>query len=201
MRFEDASRPELLAACRALLEEGHQLRRRVTQLEELNKRLSRECAKAEQQNTTLTHLQVATRLLHRSCDRQRVIRSIHEIVVNLIGSEQLALFEVERGGLLHIGSFSFDGSLDAGPKLLVEDGPIAECARTGLLHVDPSPDPERPLACIPLKLDGQVMGVLVIFRLLSHKLTLEDVDYALFELLSSQAAVALKSSQLASVQS
>jgi GAF domain-containing protein len=51
-------------------------------------------------------------------------------------------------------------------------------------------------ACIPLSLDGQVTGVIAIFRLLSHKPALAAADKELFDLLASQAAVALYCARL-----
>jgi GAF domain-containing protein len=51
----------------------------------------------------------------------------------------------------------------------------------------------KPSACVPLVVDGRTVGVLALFRLLAHKSGFEEVDYALLELLSQQAGVALVS--------
>ncbi|HEV2721355.1 MAG TPA: diguanylate phosphodiesterase, partial [Thermoanaerobaculia bacterium] len=50
---------------------------------------------------------------------------------------------------------------------------------------------EQLTACIPLKLDDRVVGVIGIFRLLQQKQGLEPLDFELFDLLSSHAASAL----------
>jgi hypothetical protein len=44
---------------------------------------------------------------------------------------------------------------------------------------------------VPLKLEGKVMGVIAIFRLLPQKGGIEDLDRELFDLLATQAAFAL----------
>ena len=46
-------------------------------------------------------------------------------------------------------------------------------------------------ACIPLSLDGQLMGAIAIFRLLPQKPNLEAIDYELFDMLAIHAAIAL----------
>jgi hypothetical protein len=53
-----------------------------------------------------------------------------------------------------------------------------------------------PLACVPLKVDGSVWGVIVIFRLLPHKDRLVALDCKLMDLLSAQAGVALRCAEL-----
>ena len=47
------------------------------------------------------------------------------------------------------------------------------------------------LACIPLKLDGRITGLIVIHRLLRHKTALDALDHELFSLLGTHAATAL----------
>ena len=77
-------------------------------------------------------------------------------------------------------------------------GTIGRATRDGETWVVGKGDPagalpaERNLtACIPLRVDGRVIGAIAIFRLLRHKRGLEDVDRELFALLSTQAAAAL----------
>src|ERR1051326_6404126 len=43
----------------------------------------------EQQNTNLANLYVATYQLHGTLDRDRVLAAIKEVIINLIGSEEL----------------------------------------------------------------------------------------------------------------
>ena len=54
-------------------------------------------------------------------------------------------------------------------------------------------------ACIPLKIKDRVVGVIAIYRLLSHKTGLTSLDHKLIELLAGHAATALVSSKLYAV--
>jgi GAF domain-containing protein len=58
------------------------------------------------------------------------------------------------------------------------------------------PGEEHLTALVPLALGGKVFGVLAVFRLLPQKPGFEEVDLELFDLLGSQAAVALYSTAL-----
>jgi hypothetical protein len=119
-------------------------------------------------------------------------------VANLIGSEELAILELEPGHteLALVASFGVEEAPLRG--IAVGAGPIGRAAATGEVYVRAEGEAgmalsgESPVtACIPLSLDGQVTGVIAIFRLLSHKPALAAADHELFGLLASQAAVAL----------
>jgi hypothetical protein len=150
------------------------------------------------QNSNLANLYVAGYSLHGTLDRAELLQSIQEIVSNLIGSEEMALFELTPDGArLHLAA-----SNGVDPKAFASvdltDGLIGRVGGSGepYLAGRDSPEGARPVeadltACIPLLLAGKVTGVLAIFRLLSHKQRLEPLDGELFDLLTSQAAVAL----------
>ena len=53
------------------------------------------------------------------------------------------------------------------------------------------PEEEHLSACVPLKLSGRVTGALALFRLLPQKQSFGPLDGELFDLLATQAAVAL----------
>jgi hypothetical protein len=155
-------------------------------------------AEVEQQNSNLANLYVASYRLHGTLDRAEVIAAIQEIIANLVGSEEAALFEIDpdKQALELVASFGVDR--DQCPPLPVGSGLIGLTARTGeILVVDPSQVSgatgleSRLTACIPLKLDGTVTGVIAIFGLLPQKGGIEDLDRELFDLLATQAAFAL----------
>ena len=124
-------------------------------------------------------------------------------MANLIGSEELAIFEREPGSaeLSLVASFG----VDEAPlrHIAVGRGLIGRAAATGEVYVHGEgdagvavPAEAQVTACIPLSLDGQVTAVIAIFRLLSHKPALAAADRELFDLLASQAAVALYCTRL-----
>ena len=182
--------------------EQQDLRVRLNELESEAAHYSALYVDAEQQNTNLTSLYVASHHLHSSVKREDVLARIQEIIINIIGSEELAVFQVDAAtsSLRLAVSFGIDEELYRSVPMTV--GIIGHTARTGELFVA-SPDFRPELtsethlkACIPLKLDEQVTGVIAIFRLLQQKDGFGSVDYDLFELLSNHAAVALYTASL-----
>lgn len=169
----------------------------MTDVEKMRRELSSRYLEVEQSNSNLANLYVASYGLHSSLERDDVVRSIHEVLVNLVGSEEFAIVERPPEG----GSFAVMSSMGLAPeqsaRLRLDRGHIAEALR-GVTYVrDASAaaaatfDEDDLTACIALTVGGRVHGAIVIFRLLSHKPQLEAVDQELFELLATHAASAL----------
>ena len=201
----------------SLIDENYRLSRRVgdlvTELEEQSRRFSERYVEVEDQNTKLANLYVASYQLNGTLDRERVIASIKEIIINLIGCEELAIWELDHvlGALILTGSFGIDagawasiplGSGVIGAAAMTGDRFIAEengsadtpvCADKSVrpTSADKSVRSTNLVACIPLKLDDRVVGAIGIFSLLQQKQGLEPIDYELFDLLASHAASAL----------
>lgn len=178
----------------SLLDENHQLSRRVTDLvseiESQSRRFSERYIEVEEQNTKLANLYVASYQLNGTLDRERVIASIKEIIINLIGCEELAIWELDDhfGALVLSGSFGIDAGRWAAIPL--GSGLIGSAAASGERFIS-DPGAGDLVACIPLKLDERVVGAIGIFSLLPQKQRLEPLDYELFDLLASHAASAL----------
>jgi regulator of replication initiation timing len=175
----------------------------LKQIEEANRRSAEEYVSVQQENANLANLYVASYRLHGTVERGEVVLAIQEIVANLIGSEELAILEKEpdRTDLALVASFGVEE--EPLRRIAVGAGPIGRAAATGEVYVRGEGEAglafsgESPVtACIPLRLDGQVTGVIAIFRLLSHKPALAAADHELFDLLASQAAVALYCARL-----
>jgi hypothetical protein len=167
-----------------------------------NRRFFAEFAEIEQQNSNLANLYVASYRLNGSLQRDEVLQVIQEIIINLIGSEELAIFELRASEqrLRLLSSFGINNH--SYNELPLDDSPIAKTALTGEMFLrDPPPNnttaaPTSISACIPLKVDGKVIGVVAIFRMLPQKQALASVDRELFSLLGSHAAMALYCSGL-----
>ncbi len=173
-----------------LREEG--LRRRLTEIEAENRRYAERYAEIERQSGDLANLYVASYQLNSTVDRAQVLTTIKEIVINLIGSENFGVFERERttGDLRLATSFGIDTAAFANftPGEARRDRVIA----SGELFVADAEDKSTGLtASIPLKLEGELIGVIAIFGLLAHKPALESVDLELFDLLAAHASRAL----------
>lgn len=142
----------------------------------------------EEQSSNLANLYVASYQLHTSVDRDAVLTAIQEIVINLVGSEQLAIYErVSEREFRLASSFGLE---DSGVATLVTGEFAVE--KLGEGHIFEDPANRQPLtACVPLQIGDRVEGAILVFRLLDHKPSLEQVDHELFELLAVHASTAL----------
>jgi hypothetical protein len=152
----------------------------------------------EAQNANVSNLYVATLRVHGSIGRSDVLAAIHEIVINLVGCEELAVLEMNSEGSALSVSSSF--GIDPSPyrRVPLGAGILGTCAVTGRTYVageSPAiaglPHDAHLTACVPLMVEGVVTGVIAIFRLLDHKPNLERIDHELFGLLGTHAAMAL----------
>ncbi len=157
----------------------------------------------EQQNDNLANLYVSAYRLHGTLDPQEVLRAIQEIVVNLVGSEEFAVLERTPDGqaLSMIAGVGVDAARFA--RVPIGEGCIGQVASSGERFVvgddrtSNDADPDAALtACVPLIIDGEVMGVIAIFSLLGQKPGLEPIDFEIFDLLANQAATALHAARL-----
>jgi GAF domain-containing protein len=173
------------------------LKQQVAAIEEESRRFSERYLEVEQQNTSLANLYVASYQLNGTLDRERIIQSVKEIIINLIGCEELAIWELdeELGALVLAGSFGIDRGRWASVSL--GSGLVGKAAESGERFIAPQAGSAELTACIPLKLDERVVGVIGIFTLLQQKQGLEPVDFELFDLLASHAATSLYCTRLA----
>jgi hypothetical protein len=169
---------------------------KVTDMEQTRKDLASRYVEVEQSNNNLASLYVASYGVHASLERADVLRSIHEVLANIVGTEEFGIVERPPEG----GAFALTSSMGLGreaiARIKLDEGRIGEAldgapfvhGREAQSH---SPGEEHLTACIPLTVGGRVHGAILIFRLLSHKPSLEAVDQELFDLLATHAASAL----------
>jgi len=154
-------------------------------------------AESEAQVSNLASLYVAVTSVHGALDRPSVLSSVQEIVTNLIGSEEMAIFETDaaRGRMTLLASMGIEPG--AYQEISIGEGAIGRAAATGerLIRQEGgslTDDADAALtACIPLTVAGRVVGVLAVFRLLPHKGRLDAIDIDLFDVLAAHAASAL----------
>lgn len=93
-------------------EEKKGLEERLAKIEAENRQYSGRYVEVEQQNANLANLYVASYRLHSTLNRQEVLSVIEEIIINLIGSEELVIFELDPAGtnLNLVASFGVDQS-------------------------------------------------------------------------------------------
>jgi GAF domain len=174
-------------------EERERLRARLAELEAENQRMCDDYVAVQDRSTGLAHLYVALERIHGGLSRADTLAAMQEIVINVIGSEELAIFERRGDGLALVQSFGIDP--EPWRELRPPRGAIARAA-AGKLYVagregPPDAGDEDLTACIPLRVGDRVAGVIAIFRLLGHKPVLGDADQAVFDLLITHAGLAL----------
>jgi len=160
---------------------------------EENNRLREQFALVEQQNSNLANLYVAAYQLAGTVDRETVVQSIQEIVANLIGSEEMGIYGMSDDHTTLVLAKSFGIDADRYAAIPVGEGTIGIAAQSGEMYISPSgtPDGDHLTACIPLRVDSEVIGMIVIFGLLEHKAALADIDREMFDLLAVHAATSL----------
>jgi len=174
------------------------LQRKLATIESEHRLFSEQYDKVEQQNSNLANLYVASYRLHGTLDRSEVLAIIQEIIVNLVGSEEVGVFELNSNGstLSLLSSVGIDPAryqaIPLGSGLIGESALSGEMYLAGRGHeAAVSRDEANLTACIPLKLNDTVTGAIAVFRLLPQKAGLEELDHELFDLLASHAAMAL----------
>jgi hypothetical protein len=171
--------------------ERNELEEQLARVEADSRRHLEDYLEVEQHNTNLANLYTASFRLHSTLDREEVLAGIEEIVINLIGSEELVILDSDdaTGELRVARTFGMEANA-------LRDLPAAAQAR--ILHClhggetwirDNSSSPMT--ACIPLLIDGRPIGAIVIFRLLQQKPDVDDADRELFALLATHASTAL----------
>lgn len=191
----------LAARIEELEREKDEILGRIRQIEAENNDFATRYVEIEEENNNLANLYIASYQLHSILDFDDVLKVITEIIINLIGAEEFAVMLIdEKTGLL--GAAAAEGiSLDDVPKVRPGEGIIGAIAATGESHFVEDPagyvrDLSNPMVCIPLKIKDQVIGVIVIYKLLIQKKAFVPVDYELFTLLAGHAATAIFSSRL-----
>lgn len=170
------------------------LKRQVASIEEENREFAERYVRIERQNGSLASLYVASLNLHTTLDHDLIVQYIKEIVINMIGSEMFGIYVAEESQT-SLTLVAHEGLEDSGYHSLEISGLLEEAMQTRRPAIR-KPGVEGPLVCIPLTLDGRMVGAIQIFKLLDHKQDIADIDKELLELLSGQAATALYSAKL-----
>jgi len=169
----------------------HLRREKIRLLEQLAD-ASRTSVRFEALYTTLDRLNAAA-------SRKDVIEAISEVLTGVVGVEELAIFEVDRGGA-HLNLLAAIGIEDV--RSLEEigfgEGMVGRVAASGRLFVDAGdaqaalvPWEETLTACIPLKSGGRLTGAIAVFATRLDKFEFDATDLEIFELLTAYAGPAI----------
>ncbi len=164
------------------------------------KELASRLVESEHQSGRLMSLYVATYQLHATLSPQEVQETIAEIATDLLGAQQFVLllrredgddYEISlRQGLGTAGGAPYLGESYGGGDRMV-DATLSD----GLLRLGPTED-SPALAAVPLRVQQEIVGAIVLLKLLDHKPILRPEDRDLLDLLSAHAASALFAARL-----
>ncbi len=178
----------------------HRLAGAESDVRELASRL----VESEHQVGRLMNLYVAAYQLHASLEPDEVQAAIAEIAINLLGAERFVLLlrrDAEEGCevALEGGMEGERSGLWAGGGYAGGDPMVDATLRDGVLRLGPAPGSDAQ-AAVPLRVQGAVVGALVVLKLLDQKPQLRAEDRDLLDLLSVHAASALFAARLFAAQ-
>ena len=151
----------------------------------------------EHQHSLPARLNAASGWLIQAAEQGQVFEAIGGIIVNLIGSEEVAIFQYRTTNQVFFPAWSAGVEEEILRQFALGEGLMGRAAHEGASQFRDR-RPAAPLlayeknltACIALKLDKEVIGVVAIFRLLPEKAGLEWVDFELLKFLETYGAVA-----------
>lgn len=177
------------------------LERRLAQLEAENIQLTERALGAEQRLARAAQLYASVSQLHEASDTDEVVTVIKEVVANLVGCEEMGVYDVWPLG--PVCTFVDGIGLDADKfGTLPPTSPIIRSVIASRRTVIPEiPTQEailgRPVSAIVPLTDGEsVCGLVILFQLLRQKPTLESADRDLLEALGAHAGRALAHARL-----
>ena len=185
----------------SLSEENRRLMERYQEVELENKNFAEKYLEVEQENNNLANLYVASYQLHSTLDFSEAVKTVLEIIMNLVGAEKFAIMLLDEK-TMELSAVAAEGiALEDMPSIATGDGIIGRVAADGESYYAPGAPGENldlslPIVCIPLKIKEHIIGVIVIYTLLVQKKEFTDVDYELFSMLAGHAATAIFSSRL-----
>lgn len=182
-----------------------ELERRLSTAESDVKELASRLVDSEHQGGRLMNLYVATYQLHATLDPAEVQATIAEIAINLLGADQFVLLlrrddvpgedTQEYEIALLEGMYDETETLFAGESYAGGDPMVDATLLDGVLRLGPTAE-SPALAAVPLRVQNDIVGALVLLKLLDHKPILRAEDRDLLDLLSAHAASALFAARL-----
>jgi len=203
----NGSRPPLKAGCR--IEPADEKSSMFTRTDELHLRVQQLSLREqiERNHFLLVRLNAASARLIDALEQGDVFDAIAEIIANLVGSEEIAVFDYCPANQNFSLAWSWGVEADSLHSFLCGTGMFNRAVEQGASQFrDRQPATallpyEKDLtACIILKSSREIAGVIAIFSLLPQKTCLEWADYELLKFLETYAAVALQFQRLQTKQ-
>ena len=157
----------------------------------------------ERNHFLLMRLNAANARLIQSLDEGEVFEAIAEIIANLIGCEEVAMFDYHPGRQNFSLVWSSGVETDALQPFLSGAGMFGRAVQLGTSQYQERqpetlllPHEKNLTACIIFKSSSEIVGVVALFALLPQKSKLEWADFELLKFLETYGAVAVKFERL-----
>jgi GAF domain-containing protein len=210
---KDKAMRDLLEKIDQLETEKQTLLSNMHEQEAVTNRFSNRFSEIESELENFANLYVASYQLHSTLRLSVVLRHLKELLLQLVGARSLAFFVVDdaKRNLVAVATEGVDPrnvapiALTDGERPSAHDASLAAATiervfLTGIAQVTEGPiagaDASLPAACVPMRIEDDVVGVIVVFELLAQKKEFVPVDFELFKLLAAHAATALVAAQL-----
>jgi len=188
----------------SLKEDKERLLERHAEVEKENKDFADRYIEVEEENNNLANLYIASHQLHSTLDYKEVLRIILEIVIYLVGAETfgIMLLDEKHNEMVTVAAEGIEPHEIENVK--IGNGTVGEVAVQGESYFAENLNRDEidltdPVACVPLKIKEDVIGLLVIYKLLTQKEFFKNIDFELFNLLAGHAATAIYSAKLYSL--
>ncbi|HUJ29515.1 MAG TPA: GAF domain-containing protein [Myxococcales bacterium] len=170
-----------------------EVEQRLADVESDRDALSGELASRERQLSQLMNLYVATYQLHATLDVAEVRATIGEIATNVLGAEDFALLFWKADGSgceIALAPGLMEDPLYGARVYYGGDAAVDATLSDGVMRLGPI-DGSTALVVVPLTVQAQTLGALVVTRLLGHRPPLGNEDREVLDLLAAHAASAL----------
>lgn len=166
-----------------------------------NTRLIDKAYRAISVSTRASVLYAALDRLHATLDCVAVVRAIEDIMMNIVGAEQLAIFEIASDESIRL--VSSIGIENVPVTIASGEGIVGKSIANGTTFTrqdqrrgDGVSWEQALTACVALRLGKRPFGGIALFALAEQKAEFNATDFELFRVLETHAAVALRASSL-----
>jgi putative methionine-R-sulfoxide reductase with GAF domain len=197
----DTAIRELIQKIQALETEKNLLMSRFHEVEARTDEYASTFAEVEAELANLASLYVASNQLHSTLSLRGVIRQLKEMLAQLVGARSFAIYFVADDGS-HLVPIAHEGiRTEQLAAVQVGEGPIGRAFSSGTSEVAEEADVSAcsvasPAACVPLRIEERLIGVVAVFSTYEQKTRFLPVDYEFFKLLAAHAASALVAARL-----
>ncbi len=190
---EEAIR-ELLEKIDRLEQEKDRLRRQAKGETEKNEDFAARYAEVERELDTMANLYVALSQLHSTFEPRQMLGVIEQMLAQFVGAGSFIIYlRRYTAGEKFLEPVHAYHCNPARKSIRWGEGPVGESAATQLKKVaDPAArNGEEPLACIPMVLGRETVGVIAILSFFEQKSQFEQIDFEFFKLLGTHSASAI----------